>query len=142
MSIKSLFLLKWTIAIGIAILFTLSACKNDDDAHEPGEDMIAPVLTLSSPTEGQNFVNGDTIHIMGNATDETALHQYVWSIKDAAGSLLHEATESIHDQTEADIHQMHVVSDVTAATTWTVTIHVEDHGENESEKSININVAQ
>ncbi|MCB0521105.1 MAG: hypothetical protein H6577_26825 [Lewinellaceae bacterium] len=118
-------------------------CKDDEgDSHEPGEDTTAPVLSLTSPTNGQNFVNGDTIHIMGTVTDETALHEYVWSIKDAGGATVHEATVSVHDKIEHDIHEMHVVSGVTAATTWTVTVHVEDHGENSDEESATLNVGQ
>ena len=133
--------LKWILILSVVTSFTILACNkdNDDDGHSEG-DTTAPVLTLSSPTDGQDLADGETIHIMGMATDEKALHQYTWSIKDAAGDTVHEGTESIHDQTEAEIHHMHVISGVTQATTWTVTVLVEDHGENSDEKSVTVNV--
>ena len=129
------------LAVLLAIVL-FQNCKGDEGDGQTGTDTTAPVLTLSSPTNGQPFVNGDTIHIMGKVTDETALHEYVWSIKDAGGTSVHEATVSVHDQIEHDIHEMHVVSGVTTASTWTVTVHVEDHGENSDEESVTVNVNQ
>lgn len=132
---------KWVLILSAAISLTLVACNKDngDDGHGEG-DTVAPILSINSPTEGQTFMNGDTIHITAMAIDETAMHQYVWTIKDEGGSIIHEATVSVHNETEHDIEEMYEVGRIVSATTWTVSIQLEDHGENKDEKSVTVNV--
>lgn len=133
--------LKWILILCAATSFTLLGCNKDNGDDGQGEgDTVAPTLSLNSPTEGQTFMNGDTILITAMATDETAMHEYVWTIKDGGGLTVHEATVSVHNETEHDIEEMYEVSGVTSADTWMVTIHVEDHGENSDEKSVTVNV--
>lgn len=125
-------------------MFLFQNCKGaEGDGHELGEDTTPPVLTLISPTDGQNFVNGDTIQIIGKVTDDDSLHEYLWLIRNVReGPVVHEAIVGIHNQAEYDIHEISIVHGVLTALDWTVTVHVEDHSGNLAEESVTINVDQ
>ncbi|MCB0521106.1 MAG: hypothetical protein H6577_26820 [Lewinellaceae bacterium] len=141
---KQIFSFKFLPMLAVLLAVVLfQNCKDDEgDGHELSEDTTAPVLILTSPTEGQDFVNGDTIHIIGKVTDDVLLDEYLWSVRNVGGAIVHEAIVNIHNQTEHDIHEMRIVSGVLTALTWEVVVHVEDHRGNIVEKSVAINVGQ
>ena len=141
MKIRFSFSLRLAVIFCAATFLVLISCNKDDgdDGHGEG-DTVAPVLSLNSPTDGQTFMNGDTIHISAMATDETSMHEYVWTIKDAGGTTVHEATISVHDETEHDIEEMYEVSGIASNNTWTISIQLEDHGGNMDEKMVTVNV--
>jgi Bacterial Ig domain len=50
------------------LLFTSLGCSKDKDTENP-------VVTISTPTLGQVFNNGDPIQITGTATDDKIIHE-------------------------------------------------------------------
>lgn len=66
--------LKLLLMYFLAVAIMVSCSSDDEDSTEPA-DTQAPVVSVSSPTNGEKFEPGDRIHGDGEITDNTALSQ-------------------------------------------------------------------
>lgn len=115
---------KITLILFAAISFI--ACKKEPDTENP-------VISISSPTEGQMFSNGDSALIAFTVTDSD-LHGFDFTIINSATSdTLFEEDEHSHDNvTFSKNYKLPAV-----ATQMRITIIGEDHNGNTSTKSVN-----
>jgi len=76
-------------------LVMMNACKKDD--HDHGNEAT---ITISSPTEGQQFHNGETVTIKATLTGTESLHGWKIEIrKKSDGTVLFSEDEHDHATT-------------------------------------------
>ncbi|MCC6818416.1 MAG: hypothetical protein IT245_05970 [Bacteroidia bacterium] len=123
-----------------SLIFT--ACKKEDDDHDHDHsttDTSKPTITMSSPTNMKMYNNGDTVKIIG-LVEDASLHELVVKIiKDSDGSVLFQATPTVHDLTSYSINQSWK-SQVSDHTNATVVILAEDHSANVASDSLHIHI--
>jgi len=120
-------------AIALFSLVALNACKKDE--HDHGNEAT---IEITSPTEGQQFHNGETVTIKATLTGKEALHGWKIEIrKKSDGTVLFSDDDHDHATT------------LTVEKTWvnTVTDHADlivevfaqlDHDGAKSSKTVNI----
>lgn len=125
MQLKSLF-------FAALCLLAAGACHNHDE-----DDTNAPLLTLNEPAEGAS-ISGQ-VHVEGKVTDESLHEMEIKVVKDSDGSILLNATPTVHDKTEYSFDE-HFTPTVAAETPVTLTITVEDHNDNKTVKTVKFTV--
>ena len=135
-----------TILIGIffAVAAVLGCSKGgaaDDDQHIiDNNDVVAPVIEITTPTTGQIFVSGNSINVTGKVTDDGGLYRgNIRITNDANGNLVKEQLYEIHGFQLFNFNISHTTS-VTAASDYTVTVTFEDHGTNLTSQSVKVKV--
>lgn len=90
--------MKHTLLFALALTaLTITSCKKKSTVSD------YPSLTITSPTSGQSFAGGSTVHIMGTATasgtdDAHLLHELSITVKQhSGGSTIWMADFSVHD---------------------------------------------
>ena len=127
--------------LGLALITSCSRSGGIPD--EPGgphtedpQDTIPPVITISSPSSGQEFANGSTVSITGNISDNKGLYRGTIRLtEDAGGTVLREQSYEIHGLLSYNFSLGHTVN-VSAVTDCTVTVSFEDHGYNRVTRSV------
>lgn len=115
-------------------LSLITSCKKDDDHdNDPTADIV-----IASPTAGQEFMGGDTVHINATITSANAMHGWELHLR------------KVSDQTEVYTNDAHDhAATYTIADTWvnTLTEHTElqlqiiatlDHDGHTATKTVNI----
>lgn len=133
----------WLFLFAISLL----ACsKGDgpatgDDQHIiDNNDVIPPVIEISTPADGQVFANNSTIKVTGKVTDTGGLYRGSIRIThDANNALLKEQTYEIHGFQLFNFNISHTAT-VTTTSNYTVTVQFEDHGSNITTESVKIKV--
>lgn len=126
-------------------IFAGIACSKgsavDDNLHIVNDkDTVAPVLTINTPFADQQFSNGNTISITGRITDESGLYRgSVKLINDANGETLKQQAYEIHGVKDYSFTVNHTAS-VTTVSNYTVVVSFEDHGLNNTTRSVKIKV--
>lgn len=71
---------------GIALLLLVTGCsKNSADE----KDNVLPVITITSPVNGQTFTNGQTINITGTITDDKYIAEtHIHVTNNSTGNML------------------------------------------------------
>lgn len=71
---------------GIALLLLVTGCsKNSADE----KDNVLPVITITSPVNGQTFTNGQTINITGTIADDKYIAEtHIHVTNNSTGNLL------------------------------------------------------
>ena len=112
----------------IVVLMTLSfaACKKISDK-------TAPIITITSPTDGQMFGKGDSMSVVYTITDED-VHEYSFDwINTTTGDTL--TTEGGHTHGNVSVNKkFKLPSD---AFNLKILINAEDHTGNVNSKSVN-----
>ena len=131
----------------IGILLTMSvlaACSKgggtqDTDQHIiDNNDVVPPVIEITTPTAGQVFSNGSSINITGKITDVGGLYRGSIRItNDANGSQVKEQLYEIHGFQLFNFNLSHTVA-VTTGSDYTVTVQFEDHGNNMTTASVKV----
>lgn len=113
----------------------------DDGPHVINDnDVVPPVVEITTPTEGQVFANGNSINMTGKITDDNGLYRGSIRItNDADGSIIKEQSYEIHGFLLYNFSLSHTVS-VTTAADYTVKVSFEDHGQNVSSKTVKVKV--
>jgi hypothetical protein len=133
------------LIITLASLGILSACSKggstpDDNHIIDNNDVIAPVIEITTPTDGQVFANGNSINVTGKVTDDGGLYRGSIRItNDANGSLVKEQLYEIHGFQSFNFNISHTTS-ITAVSDYTVTVRFEDHGTNVTAASVKVKV--
>ena len=128
------------LSILFAGVIIISCSKNDsDDDHEyTPDDVVPPVIEITTPTDNQVFSNNNTINITGKVTDDKGLYQgSIRVTNDANGSLLKEQLYEIHGVLSYSFSLPYQVA-ATTASDYTIRVHFEDHGTNKTSKSVKV----
>lgn len=130
------------VVFGVCIL---SACSKggstpDDNHIIDNNDVIAPVIEITTPTDGQVFTNGNSISVTGKVMDDGGLYRGSIRItNDANGALVKEQLYEIHGFQSFNFNISHTTS-VTTPSDYTVTVRFEDHGTNVTGASVKVKV--
>ena len=117
---------KLIFSISIIAIIMITACGKESDTDNP-------VVTITSPTEGQMFSNGDSALVAFTITDADT-HGFDLSITNTTNSaVLFEEDEHSHDN--ITFSKKYKLPDV--ATQMKITITGEDHNGNTTTKSVN-----
>lgn len=121
--------------------FLFLSCSKDEDPHEiDGADTIAPVITITTPTNNEVFTNGASLNVTGMLTDDKGLYRGTIKItNDANAAVIKEQTYEIHGLLSYNFNLSQVLT-VTSISDYTITVKFEDHGRNESTKSVKIRI--
>jgi hypothetical protein len=135
-------------SIVLLILF-LTACSKkssslNDDGNEThvynSSDLIAPVITIGSPTENQVFSTGSTIQVSGQVSDDLGLYRgNIRIINDANGNEWKAQAYEIHGLKTYNYTLTHTAQ-VSVPTDLTVVVFFEDHGYNGTTKTVKVKV--
>lgn len=136
-----------TLLITSAFLTLLfSACSKGGGTTGPdnhiidNNDVIAPAIEITTPTDGQIFSNGNVINVTGKVTDVGGLYRGSIRItNDANGSLVKEQLYEIHGFQLYNFNINHTIT-ITAVSDYTVTVRFEDHGANVTSASVKVKV--
>lgn len=60
------------------------------------EEAAAPIFTISAPTDGQEYMLGDTIFVKGTITADVEMHGYAYELMRLSDSLVL-LTSDVHD---------------------------------------------
>jgi len=102
-------------------------------------DSTFPVVEITSPTADQEFKSGTAINITGKITDNS-LYQGSITIKDeGTGSTVKDQVYEIHGLSAYNYNLAWTPS-VTKTTSYIITVKFEDHGFNESSKSVKVKI--
>jgi hypothetical protein len=131
----------------IFLTATILSCAKSGTATEKPDgphvinfkDTVFPVVTISKPTLGQVFKNGDTIKIEGKVTDTSIYRGKLKIVNDANGTVVKEQEYEIHGLPSYDFNLIHKTT-VTTASNYTIIAEWEDHGFNVTSKSVKIKV--
>ena len=120
--------------LAILFWFGLTSCHDHGDEN----DKDAPVLLIEKPAD--NTVVSGKVEIHGKVTDKSLHELEIKVTKDSDGSELFKATPSVHDKTEYSYDEHFTPSGLSGETAVTLTIIVEDHSDNVTNKSIKFKV--
>jgi hypothetical protein len=95
-------------------------------------------LLIEKPAD--NTVVSGKVEIHGKVTDKSLHELEIKVTKDSDGSELFKATPSVHDKTEYSFDEHFTPSGLSGETSVTLTIIVEDHSDNVTNKSIKFKV--
>jgi hypothetical protein len=130
-----MFKLKISFFVSLLALISFTACHK----HEDVADTIAPVLTITAPTEDAS--NNGAVAIKGTITDEGGMHEMSLKItKDSDNTVLFSATPTVHDKTTFTLAETWTPTGITVETAVTLTVNVEDHSANKTEKIVKFKV--
>lgn len=117
----------------IALLISVSACKKTEGTVD-----TSPVVTISTPTAGQNFVSTDSIHFTGTASDNEELHEGKLEIIQASNdSVLAYQNEYVHAKKSYSFDGRFLIP-VTTSTSAIARATYEDHDGNRTVREVNI----
>ncbi len=139
--------MKAILVLSLISVVNFSCSKGGSGTDDPGNhinnpnDIIPPVLTVTSPVPDQVFNSGNTINISGRITDDLGLYRgSIKIIQDATGATVKEQLYEIHGLPAYDFNVNHVIT-VSATTDYTVIVWFEDHGYNAATKTVKIKVS-
>lgn len=118
--------IKFISLLATALVISFTSCK-----HE--QDDTSPVITLSNPTDEQDFAIGDTIFIEGDVTDNEALHELMIMLsKEETGEVVMHLMPVVHEMPSYHIDTFFVPVD-TSHIHFNLVIDAWDHDNNTTE---------
>ena len=119
-------------------------CSKGGAVEEPPHVIIInddtyPVLEVATPTANQVFSSGSTINITGKVSDNSLYQGTITIRNDASGAIVKEQYYEIHYIPEYNFNLSHAVS-VSTPTDFTVIVKFEDHGHNQTSKTVQVKV--
>ena len=127
------------------LVFLCASCNKGggaagDDIHTGyGADDTYPVVVVTTPTDNQSFTSGSVIDVTGTVSDNSIFQGSITITNDANGSIVKEQEYEIHYIPVYNFSMSCTIS-VTAATDYTATVKFEDHGHNQTVKTVKIKV--
>jgi hypothetical protein len=114
----------------ILLLSVCASCHHHDD-----NDTVAPTLSILSPTADASLTG--TVSIAGTTADEKSLHEIsIVVTNDSDGAELFKAEPEVHNKANYSISEVWAPSGLGAETPVTLTVTVEDHGENKTVQTV------
>ena len=127
---------KYISVLTLGLFFMLS-CEKDD----PMVDTDIPVINLMSPSSNM-FMNGDTVHIHAEITDNDELHEISAKIERTANGLTEEVW-SLDTHSHLDVyalHDMYVIEVNGMHNDFKLSFTVSDHNGNIGTKEFSFHV--
>jgi hypothetical protein len=140
-----------TMICASLIILTLASCSRggaviDDGSGGGGPhvfnptDTNGPVITITTPSNNQVFISGNTINVTGRITDDYGLYRgTIRIINDATGGEIKGQVYEIHGLRTFDYNISHTTS-VTVPSDYTVVVSFEDHGLNVTTSYVKVKV--
>jgi len=128
----------------MSLLFTRCSSGGYGQETDPNHvlnfsDSTSPVVEITTPTADQEFKSGTAISITGKITDNS-LYQGSINIKDeGTGNTVKDQVYEIHGLSSYNYNLTWTPS-VTTITSYIITVKFQDHGFNESSKSIKVKI--
>lgn len=126
-----------TISVFSLILFVafcLNACKKKDVNQ-------APTVTVTLPTEGQNFTSGGLLHIQATASDDKELHEMAVRLtRDSDDSLYFSADPAVHELSSYTFDSTIIVPSVSSMANFTLSVEAMDHDNGDTKKTLTIHI--
>lgn len=118
----------------------LVSCKNEKDEDEAGNEIIAEeVISIYSPTENQQYQNGDSLTIHAKFSSSKSLHGYQIHVLNQALDTFYQFHQHWHGH-ELDVQKKWKI-EVDSTTTLNVQVQVVvDHDGNTKTKMVPIQV--
>lgn len=118
-----------------------SGTAKPDDPHVINfKDTVFPVVTITKPTLGQVFKNGDVIEVAGTVTDTGIYRGKVKIVNDINGAIIKENEYEIHGVYKVFNFDLSHKTSVSQASNYTIIAEWEDHGFNVTSKSVKVKV--
>jgi hypothetical protein len=102
-------------------------------------DTTYPEVSVTTPTDNQAFTSGSVINVKGTVSDNSLYQGSVIIRNDATGAIVKEQYYEIHYIPSYNFNVPCTIA-VNAATDYTVTVKFEDHGWNQTVKTVKIKV--
>jgi len=128
----------------LSLLFTHCSSGGYGQETDPNHvlnfsDSTYPVIEITTPSTDQEFKSGSAISITGKITDNS-LYQGSISIKDeGTGNKVKEQVYEIHGLSSYN-YSLTWTPSVTQITSYIITVAFEDHGFNETTKSVRVKI--
>jgi hypothetical protein len=112
-----------------------------DDVHTTTDpnDYSFPVVEVNTPTDNQSFNSGSVIDVTGKVSDNSLFQGSIIISNEADGLIVKEQDYEIHYIPVYNFTMSCTIS-VTAPTNYTATVKFEDHGHNQTVKTVKIKV--
>lgn len=105
--------IKFISLLATALVISFTSCN---DGHD---DETGPLITLTEPTDEQDFAIGDTIFIQGDVSDNEELHEFMMVLyKEESGDTVINYMPTVHEMPNFHIDTFFVPND---------TIHIHFH---------------
>lgn len=127
----------------LPFVLVLFSCSNDKDKDDQPEGQIdnEKIITIYSPTENQEFQNGDSLNIHAKISYEYNLHGYAISVLNSNEDTLFSKIEHWHGH-ELDLQEKWKIN-VTPPENLKVQVAVVlDHDGNTESEGVNIKVVK
>jgi Bacterial Ig domain len=117
---------------GIALLLLVTGCsKNSADE----KDTVPPVITITSPVNGQTFTNGQTINITGTIADDKYIAEtHIHVTNNSTGNLLMD----VHLYPASASASFNQTFTATAGINYKIQVIAKDRAVNEARASVEV----
>ncbi len=123
------------ILFATILTISISSCKKENPEEQ------GPVITLTTPTDEQDFAIGDTIFIEGDITDNEALHELMVMLsKEETGEVVMHWMPVVHEMPSFHIDTFYVPTD-TSHIHFNLVIDAWDHDNNMTETNYTLHWA-
>ena len=118
-------------------LLILFACHHHDE-----NDVNAPKLVITGPTEGAVLKNGAEVSITGQVTDES-LHEMSIQVQlKSDNSVLFKSTPEVHDKTSYNFKEVLKPNFTNDTTKVYLAVEVFDHSDHKTMDTLNFTIAK
>lgn len=128
----------------VSLLFTHCSSGGYGQETDPNHvidfsDSTYPVIEITTPTPDQEFQSGTTVSITGKITDNSLYQGSVTIKEEGTGNTVKDQVYEIHGLSSYN-YSLNWTPSVTKTTGYSITVKFEDHGFNESTKSVKVKV--
>jgi hypothetical protein len=129
------------IAVSVVAACSKGGALAEEELHVPLDlsDSTLPVVEIHSPSDNEVFTSGDTIKVEGKVTDNGLYRGSIRITDDADSTLIKEQLYEIHGLQLYNFNLAYKTT-VTVVTNYTITVQYEDHGLNNSIKTVKVKV--
>lgn len=121
-----------TILSFLLIILLLLGCSKDSATKK---DTVLPVIAITSPTNGQNFITGQTIQITGTITDDNFIAEvHIHVTNTNTGALLMD----VHLYPNSNSTTFNQPITATAGINYKIQVIAKDRAVNESRSSVEV----
>jgi hypothetical protein len=118
--------------LGIFLLIAAIACNKKNTTEN---DKQAPLITIATPTNNQQFTGGQSIGITGTITDNSYIAEVHIHVSNAStGSLLMD----VHLYPASDTINFSQILNASAGINYKITVTAKDKAVNEESSSVNV----
>jgi len=128
----------------LVLILCLSCSKGDesnihDDPAPIDPDTSFPVVSITAPTDDQVFTSGSVVNVTGTVSDNSLFQGTITIRNDVSGAVVKEQYYEIHYIPSYNFSMSAPIT-VTAPSDFTVSVKFEDHGHNQTAKTVRIKV--